>query len=160
MTLAASRTVARKRSLPVVLTIYLLGFLGVSAFAGGLALLFDLGGGQPPLGWMDDVPLVNDYLVPGLVLGIGFGFGSIITTHGVIRRPRWSWMTGPERVTHQHWSWLATILLGAGQVAWITLEVIYLPELSWLQVLYGPLGLALVLLAVLPRVRTYLAPVQ
>lgn len=48
MTLAASRTLARKRPLPVVLTIILLGFLGVSAFAGGLALLFDLGGGQPP----------------------------------------------------------------------------------------------------------------
>lgn len=109
---------------------------------------------------MDDVPLVDGYLVPGLVLGVGYGVGSIITTYGVIWRPQLSWMAWLERVTRHHWSWLATVLLGAGQVAWITLEVIYLPDLSWLQVVFGLLGLTLVLLARLPRVRDYLAPVQ
>lgn len=156
MTLTASRTVVKKRSFPVVLTMFLLGFLGVSAFAGSLALLFNLGGGQPPISWLEDVPLVDSYLVPGLVLGIGFGVGSIITTYGMIRRPRWNWIGSVERLTSHHWSWIATILLGAGQVAWIALELVYLPELSWLQVLYGPLGLALVLLPTLPTVRNYL----
>lgn len=47
-------------------------------------------------------------------------------------------------------------LLGAGQAAWILLELVYLPEPSWLQGLYGPLGLSLVLLATLPTVRNYL----
>jgi hypothetical protein len=156
MTLTASRAVVRKRSFPVVLTMFLLGFLGVSAAAGSLALLFDLGGGQPTISWMEDFPLVDSYVVPGLVLGIGFGLGSILTTYGMIRRPRWSWLEGLERVTGHHWSWLATILIGAGQVAWIGLEVAYLPGLSWLQILYGPLGLALVLLAMLPSVKEYL----
>lgn len=39
-----------------------------------------------------------------------------------------------ERLTGRHWSWFPTILLGAGQVAWIALEFVYLPELSGLQV--------------------------
>jgi hypothetical protein len=156
MTLTASRAVVRKRSFPVTLTIFLLGFLGISAAAGSLALLFNLGGGQPPISWMEEIPLVDSYVVPGLVLGIGFGLGSILTTYGMIRRPRWSWLGGLEQVTGHHWSWLATILIGAGQVVWIALEVAYLPELSWLQVLYGPLGLALVLLAMAPSVKEYL----
>ena len=135
MTLTASRTEVKKRSFPVVLTMFLLGFLGVSGDAGSLALLFNLGGGQPPITWMVDVPLVDSYLVPGLVLGIGFGVGSMLASYGMVRRPRWSSIGGLERLTGHHWSWIATILLGAGQVAWIVLELVYLPELSWLQVL-------------------------
>jgi hypothetical protein len=109
---------------------------------------------------MDGVPIVDSYLIPGLVLGIGFGLGSITTMWGVLRRPRWNWTMRIESVTGRHWSWLATILLGLGQVVWIALEVAYLPELSWLQVLYGPLGLALVVLASLPAVRRYLRAVR
>lgn len=37
MTFNASRSVVRKRSFPVTLTTFLLGFLGVSAAAGSLA---------------------------------------------------------------------------------------------------------------------------
>lgn len=156
MTLAASRVMVRKRSFPVLCTIFSMGFLGLSAFAGGLALMFNLGGGQPPVSWLDAIPLVDSWLLPGLVLALGFGIGSLVTTYGLIRRSHWSWLHGLERVTGHHWSWIATILIGAGQVAWIALELIYLPEPSFLQYLYGPLGLALVLLAGLGSVRSYL----
>lgn len=124
--------------------------------AGGLALLLDLDGSRPPISWLDEVPVVDSYLIPGLVLGVGFGVGSIVTTYCMIRRPRWNWVGGLEHVSRHHWSWMATILLGAGQVVWIGLEILYLPDLSWLQALYGPLGLALPLLAWLPTVRNYL----
>ncbi|HUP17747.1 MAG TPA: hypothetical protein VM848_17085 [Acidimicrobiia bacterium] len=105
-----------------------MGLLGISVAGGSLALLFSLGGGQPPISWIEDLPLVDSYVVLGLVLGIGFGLGSILTTYGMIRRPRWSWLGGLERVTRHHWSWLATILIGAGQVAWIALEVALWPS--------------------------------
>lgn len=39
---------------------------------------------------------------------------------------------------------------------WISLELIYLPELSILQAGYGAVGLALVLLALLPSARSHL----
>ena len=73
---------------------------------------------------MDDVPLVDSYLVPGLVLCIGFGVGSIVATSGMIRRPRWGFMGRLERLTGHHCSWIAAILLGAGQVAWIAIELL------------------------------------
>jgi hypothetical protein len=44
-----------------------------------------------------------------------------------------------------------------GQVAWIGLEVAYLPELSVLQAVYGSVGFALLLLPLLPSVREYLS---
>lgn len=56
---------------------------------GGLALLLDLDGTRPPISWLDEVPVVDSYLIPGLVLGVGFGVVSIVTTYGMIRRPRW-----------------------------------------------------------------------
>jgi hypothetical protein len=56
-----------------------------------------------------------------------------------------------ERLTGYHWAWAATIAVGVGQVAWIVCELFMLPEVSWLQALYGPLGLAL---AITPLGRT------
>jgi hypothetical protein len=156
MTLTATPTVAIKRPASVTTCIAVLIFLGVTAIAGGFALLFDLGGGQPPTDWLEGVPLISTWLVPGLVLGIGFGIGSLVAAYGMVRRPRWAWIEGIERGTGHHWSWIATILIGAGHVLWIGLELIYLPEPTWLQAIYGPVGLALLLLPLVPTLSRYL----
>jgi hypothetical protein len=143
-----------QRPVAVWICAAVLGFLGVSAVAGGVAML---SGFTPPRRWLDDIPLVDSWLFPGLVLTVVFGAGSILTTYGVIRRPRWAWLSWVERPTNHHWSWIATLLLGLGQAAWIVLELIYLPEASALQAVYGITGLLLVALPGLPSVRTDLA---
>jgi hypothetical protein len=130
-------------------------FLGVSAVAGGVAMVFGIGA-APPHEWLDRVPLVDTWLVPGLVLGVGFGLGSLLAAYGMLRRPRWAWLRPVERLTRHHWSWIVTILLGLGQIAWIVIELTYIP-LSGLQALYGGVGVALVLLPVHPAVRGHLA---
>jgi hypothetical protein len=157
MTVAASDVVGVHRSAPVWITVILLFFLGLTALAGGAALIFgDAGSFAPPAEWLEAVPMVNSWLVPGLVLGIGFGVGSLLTGYGVLQRPEWGWAGSLQRVTGHHWSWAATIVIGVGHVIWIGLEMIYLPELSILQAIYGPLGLALALLPFAPSVSTYL----
>jgi hypothetical protein len=132
-------------------------FLGLTAVAGGVEMVaFRAGNSYLPSAWLDRIPLVDSWLVPGLVLGLGFGVGSLVITYGLLRRPRWSLADPVERLTGQHWSWAASVLLGVGLIAWIALEVIYLPDRSWLEVVYGLLG---ILLTTLPRsrsVRTYL----
>jgi hypothetical protein len=72
------------------------------------------------------------------------------------RRPRWAWLLPVERLTRHHWSWIAAIALGAGQIAWIVIELIYLPQLSALQAVYGGVGVALLLLPLQPAVRGHL----
>ena len=59
--------------------------------------------------------------------------------------------------TGEHWSWLAAMVLGAGQVLWIALELVYLPAVSWFHPLYGAVGLALALLPLRASVRADLA---
>jgi hypothetical protein len=150
-------TMAVKTGRPasVLATVGLLGFLGISATAGGIALAS--GSAAPPERWLADIPLVDSWTVPGLVLGLGFGVGSLVTAYGMVRRPRWSWLHGIERLTGHHWSWLATILIGLGHAIWIGLELVFLPELSWLQVVYGAVALGLLVLPWLEPVRRYLS---
>ena len=140
----------------VLTTIGALVFLGLSALAGGIALVLGVGA-APPADWLDEIPLIDSWIVPGLVLGIGFGVGSLLCAYGMLRRPRWAWAGPAERLTRHHWSWIFTILIGLGHVAWIGIELIYLPELSALQAIYGATGVALLLLPVHPSVRRYLA---
>jgi hypothetical protein len=157
MSVALPRKASDRRPATVTATAGVLGFLGLSATAGGAAMLFGVGDAAPPSDWLDAIPVVDSWFAPGLVLGVGFGLGSLIATYGVLRRPRWAWLRPVERLSGHHWSWLATVLIGLGQVGWIALELVYLPEPSMLQAVYGVVGVALVLLSLHPAVRHHLA---
>ncbi|HKX74715.1 MAG TPA: hypothetical protein VJR05_04920, partial [Acidimicrobiia bacterium] len=47
----------------------LLGFLGITAVGGGVTMIADPSGGliRMPAAWMEKVPLLDDWLVPGIV---------------------------------------------------------------------------------------------
>lgn len=154
MAVAALPTVTR-RSASVLAMVGVLLFVGTTAAAGGVALVS--GAAAPPIEWLEQVPLVDTWTVPGIVLGAGFGLGSLVAVYGVLRRPRWPWLAPVERLTRHHWSWLATLLIGLGHIAWIALELIYLPESSvLLQAVYGGVGVVLVVLPMTAPVRRYL----
>ncbi|HEY4606765.1 MAG TPA: hypothetical protein VIH55_03875 [Acidimicrobiia bacterium] len=157
MTLAATGTVRAHRPLGVQITEGLLILLGVTALAGGAALVLGLGDGETmaPLEWLEGLPLINSWVVPGLVLGIGFGLGSLFVAYGMLRLPEWPWASFLERPSGHHWSWTATILIGLGHMVWITLELIYLP-LSILHFVYGIVGIGLFTLPFIPSVRDHL----
>jgi hypothetical protein len=147
---------AESRSPGQVLAVeILLFFLGVSAVAGGVGLIF--ADEMFPAGWIDEIPIVTTWLVPGLVLGIGFGIGSLVVGFGMVRRWRWVWLGFLERWTGEHWSWAATLAIGFTHMVWIGLELIYLPSYSFLQVIYGAVGLALFMMPWHMTVRRALA---
>jgi len=138
----------------VIVTVAALVFLGVTAVAGGGAMLL---GRTPPDAWLDGVPMISSWTVPGLILTAGFGVGALTTAYGVVRRPRWRLLRPVEVAVGEHWSWLATILLGLGLTMWIALEVVYLPQTSLLQVVYAGVGIVLLVLSLHPRLRDGLA---
>jgi hypothetical protein len=156
MTITVSPTKIGHRPAAVVATVGVLVFLGISALGGGIAMV--LGIGAPPDTWLDEIPVIDSWVAPGLVLGIGFGAGSLVASYGMLRRSRLAWLGSVEQLTRHHWSWIATILIGLGQVAWIAIELIYLPELSALQAVYGSVGVVLLLLPMNSAVRRYLGP--
>src|SRR6266545_4971568 len=86
-----------------------------------------------------------------------FGPGSLLVAYGVFRKPHWAWLGPVERRTGHHWSWIATILIGFGQLVWLALELVYLPDLSWLEALYTVVSVALLLLPVSVPVSRYLS---
>lgn len=156
MTLTATKTTPQSRPLSVMATTALLAVLGLGAVGGGWALIFGIGGeSMLPDTYLESLPLVNNWVLPGLVLMIGFGFGALLTGYGVLRRPSWRWVRAVESLTSHHWSWLATILLGAGQMVWIGIELMSIP-FSALMPTFGLVGLALFVLPLTRRVSNYL----
>lgn len=134
----------------------LLLVLGVGAVGGGWAMTFGIGDGNVlPDEYLEALPLVNSWVVPGLVLMSGFGVTSLVAAYGVLQRPHWNWVRGVERATGHHWSWIATIAIGVGHVIWIGLEFIYIP-FSWLMPTFGLVGLALALLPLTASARDHL----
>jgi len=156
MALTATGTARQHRPFTVVLVTTLLVILGLGAVGGGWAMTFGVGGADfLSAEYLEALPLVNTWVIPGLILMLGFGLGSLVVAYGTLSRPRWPWLAGLERLTGHHWSWTGTIVIGAGQVLWILLEVISIP-FSMLMVIFGSIGLALAVLPFTPTLRKYL----
>jgi hypothetical protein len=151
-------TDTKHRPTAVKAVISLLVFLGVTALGGGTAMVLGLGSESTmlPDEWLEMIPFITSWVLPGIVLGVGFGLGALFMGYAMLRKPVWEFLAPVERATGSHWAWAGTLLLGAGHVLWIALQLVFLPGLSWLQVIYGTIGLALVALSLAPSVRAHL----
>lgn len=148
-------SVHRTRPATIWLALALLGFLGVAAVGGGLVMAADPTGGLigMPVEWIEPIPFLSDWLVPGLFLAVWFGVGSLVTLGGML--------TGWGRTDSVlHWSWWATVALGVTQVAWIVIELIVMPETLWIQGLMACVGALLVILMLQPSARNHLRSVH
>ena len=133
----------------------LLLFVGITALGGGIEMVLFPDGNQFVSGeWLDGLPFDN-WIIPGLVLGIGFGIGSLLAAFGLLFRSDIQVLRSipPNNL---HWSWSLTVALGFGLILWIGVEVLLIPERSVIEALYGVTAVVLVLLAWSQSVRTYL----
>ena len=159
-----------RRPVAVTLLLAVLGFLGVTALGGGVEMvLFPNGNEYLPIDLMAGVPVVETFLVPGLVLGVVFGLGSLAAAVGIARQPPVAWLAKVEARTGRHWSWALTVVLGIAFAAWMLAEWVWLGTpwagetasertITW--VLYGIYDIVAIALLVLPQlasVRTHLA---
>lgn len=136
-----------EETLPLGLWVYLLGalFLAVTALYGGGMLVLDPTGGSVgmPVEWLDGTPF-SDYLLPGLVLFGVLGVGALAVVLWLLLR----WPGARY----------AAVGLGVALVGWIVVQVLLLGRLHPFHLVYGGLGALLVGLALLPSVRTAVAP--
>ena len=139
---------------PLILAaIVVLWFLGLTAIGGSVGFFVDVGMRDPA--WLEEIPLVVNWAVPGLVLGLGFGVGSLIAAYGLTRRPHSPWLGWLEELTGHHWAWFATLALGIGMMTWIGLQLVWI-DFNILHVIYGTVGLALADLPLTPSFRDHL----
>ena len=134
------------RPMGVYLLMACLLFQGLSAIAGGIALVGDPSGGNLPipLSLLEGSPF-DDYLIPGLILLVVLGICPMVVLFGL-------W-------TRQYWGWISALLVGLALMGWIVVQVIIIGYSSQppLQLIYGLLGVVIVILALLPGVRGYYA---
>ena len=115
------------------LALFLLFFNGISAVFGGGSLVLRPDGSlmEMPVEWMEGTPFSN-YFIPGLILFLVIGGGSIASAIAAIRK-----------ITNYP---LLIMLTGVALVIWIIVQIAMIRMLHWLQALYGGIGLLLIIL--------------
>ena len=107
----------------------------IPALIVGWQLVTDTSGASVgfPQGWIEATPF-GSYLVPGLYLLLFNGLGMLVVAGLTVA---------------DHWSapWI-TAALGTGLVIWILVQLVVMPEFSFLQAIFGVIGVVLVLLGV------------
>ena len=123
-----------------ILTIILLAFNGIGAVYGGIMLTSD------PSGWKLNMPVsmlehspFHDFLVPGLILLVVIGLGSLVVCALVILKIRRSA------------SWV--ILMGFVLAVWIAVQMLMLRGVHYLQVIYALIGIVLMIMGIIDRKR-------
>lgn len=124
----------------------LLTFVGVTAVGGSAEMLiFPEGTTYVPGQWLEGIPLVDSWTVPGLTLGT-LGVASLVTAG-------WSWRaavhdSGEDRPgPGDPRPWRATMGIGVALLAWIGVEVAVIPERNVIELVYAATGITLVALA-------------
>jgi hypothetical protein len=124
-----------ERSAYIWLAVVLELFTALGAIPVGIQLLMDTTGalvGFPP-GWIEATPF-GSYLVPGIYLLLVNGVGMLILAALTVRR-HWTapWLTG---------------ILGIGLMIWIGVQLVVMPETSFLQAMFGGIGIVLAVIGV------------
>jgi hypothetical protein len=162
-----SRHPARERrtefkSIPVAVIMLMaleavLAFLG---FASGITYLADPSGRAHG---MDTTLLattpIRDFTPVGLFFVTCYGILPVLAAFGLWRHPRWRWTDPFNKWTGQNWAWTGTVATGVILIVWIALEVMLIgsPEgfPRFLQVMMALMGIVILALVMLPRVRAF-----
>lgn len=140
--------------------IALLAILAFFGFASGTQFLIDPTGGTHG---MDTSILVGtpvgDFLLVGLFFVTIFGILPILAIYGLLKLPRWHWTDTINKWTGQNWAWTATVAIGIILILWIVVEVILIGSPDgfprFLQITMALLGIVILGLSLLPRVRAF-----
>lgn len=137
------------------LLILLLAVQSLGGVFGGISLIASPSGAfmQMPLSMLAGSPF-SDFLIPGLILLLILGVFPGILVYALIRRPGWRWFGIFNIYRGIHWSWTYSLFLGIMLVIWILVEIVWI-EYDLLQTIYGLIGVAIIILTLLPANMRY-----
>lgn len=157
-----TQTVKQTRPFTVYLLMALLVFLVLNSLAGGIGLMGDPSGKTIgfPQGWLDYTPF-DSFFIPGLILFTVLGIFPLLVTVLLYFKPTWSIMGSLEHLTHEHWSWWASLTVGIATVTWIVVQFLMLgarhPVQIGLEIIVSTLGIVIIAVNLFPSVRRYYA---
>jgi hypothetical protein len=136
------------------LLVFLLGFLSIGAFYGGISFLMSPDGSMLQLpGGLLEGSVFNNYTVPGIILLVSFGILPLFTVYCLQKKPAWSLCELINLVPDHHFSWTFTVYIGIGQVIWINIQTLIINQVYFLHTALSSLGILIVCISLLPSVR-------
>ncbi|MBC8084362.1 MAG: hypothetical protein H7Z21_14260 [Hymenobacter sp.] len=136
------------------LLLILLGFLGVGALGGGALLTASPSGKLMgmPLSMLAGSPF-TDFLMPGLILFIVLGVAPCLLVMAMLKKPESALADQLNVFRDMHWAWTGCIYVVFALVCWLQLQMVFLNAVSWLHTFYMLLALAILAVALLPKIR-------
>jgi hypothetical protein len=144
---------------PIVLRnllIFLLVFLGLGALGGGSLLIISPSGellGGLPLSILDHSPF-NDFLIPGIILFLVLGLAPCLLAMALIKKPASRKAEKLNFFKDMYWGWSFCIYIAFGLIIWIQVETIFIQGVGWLQTFYMLYAIPIILVALLPQIRS------
>ncbi len=135
--------------------ISLLAILGFGAIFGGGVLIISPSGGifGMPLSLLKNSPFHN-FLIPGIVLFTVLGIAPVGVAFALANKQRYSLPEVLNCYGDMYWAWTYSIYIAFALIIWIQVEMIYLQAVHWSHTLYMFLAIAIIFIALLPKVRT------
>jgi len=137
--------------------ISLLLLLGLGAIAGGGLLIISPSGkllGGLPLSILDHSPF-NDFLIPGIILFLVLGLSPCLLAWALIKKPVNRFAEYFNFFKDMYWGWSYSIYIAFALIIWIQVETIFMQSVGWLQSFYKLYAIPIIIVALLPQIRTF-----
>ncbi len=134
--------------------LFLLAFLGLGALFGGGVFIISPSGKllRMPLSMLDHSPFHN-FLVPGIVLFTILGLMPVLLVFALIKKPVSKFAEYFNCYKDMYWAWTFCIYGAFALITWLQTEMTILHAVHWLHSLYMAIAIAILFVALLPKVR-------
>lgn len=132
-----------KKTISLWILIGLLIFLSFGGFLGGIMFLLDPSGvdmGLPP-GMLDNVPLIDNFILPAIFLILVMGIVPLVIVFGLWQQ--------------KHWAWKTAVALSIVLIGWILFQILLWGTPAAIQVFYLIFGIILLVLCFIPPIKQY-----
>ncbi len=138
------------------LLIFLLGFLSLGAFYGGIVLIISPDGSifGMPLELLNNSPFKN-YFIPGIILLVTFGILPVYVIYGLLKKPDNKFFNRLNLLYDYHFAWTFAVYTGIAQIIWINIQTLMLNSLGIIHTIYAGFGILIVCIALLPQTRKH-----
>ena len=131
-------------------------FQSISGLAGGIGLTFSPSGEsiQMPISLLENTPFTT-FIIPGLFLLIVLGIFPALLSYAMIVEPNWKLLNKLNIYCDFHSIWSNLLLLGLTLVSWIIIQVYLIGGGHVFQLIYGLLGIIILLITLSPKIMKY-----
>lgn len=135
--------------------VLLLLLLGIGALFGGGVLI------ASPSGKLIGMPLTllahssfPNFLIPGIILFLLLGLIPVTLAIALIQKPKSNLLTRFSVFSDMHWAWAFSVFIAFVLITWIELEQWFIQAVGWLHISYILYAIAIIFVALLPKVRS------